>query len=235
MIGTDLSPIQPHWVPPNCSFEIDDATEQWTFPKDSFDFVHVREMFGSVPDWDDFFRQAFLHIKPGGMIECLERSVEPAPFDETVGPDHFYNEWGRTVVTMGERWGKSFTVWRELKERMERAGFVDVVENRLKWPMNGFHSDPKLKELGRWNQLRLDRGMEGYMMRLLTVSGGVRVHATEPRTSTRPGTDFQQWSYTSVQAFLGQMRRAIRDMGSHAYLDVYAHRPSAVWLILQSD
>lgn len=173
VIGTDLSPIQPRWVPPNCSFEIDDATEQWTFPKNSFDFVHVREMFGSVPDWDEFFKQAFAHIKPGGYIECLERSVEPAGEDETIGPDHFYHEWGRTVVSMGERWGKSFTVWRELKDRLEKAGFEDVVENRMKWPMNGYSSDPKLKELGRWNQLRLDRGMEGYMMRLLTVSGGV--------------------------------------------------------------
>jgi hypothetical protein len=56
---------------------------------------------------------------------------------------------------------------------MERAGFVDVVETRYKWPMNGWSKDPKLKELGMWNQLRLYDGVEGYMLRLLTNVGGV--------------------------------------------------------------
>ena len=31
--GTDLSPIQPSWVPPNCKFEIDDAEREWTHPE----------------------------------------------------------------------------------------------------------------------------------------------------------------------------------------------------------
>lgn len=29
--GTDLSPIQPDWVPSNCKFEVDDAMSPWTF------------------------------------------------------------------------------------------------------------------------------------------------------------------------------------------------------------
>jgi precorrin-6B methylase 2 len=31
VIGTDLSPIQPKWCPPNCKFEIDDAEQVWTY------------------------------------------------------------------------------------------------------------------------------------------------------------------------------------------------------------
>ena len=31
VIGTDLSPIQPKWVPPNVRFEVDDASLDWTF------------------------------------------------------------------------------------------------------------------------------------------------------------------------------------------------------------
>lgn len=31
VVGTDLSPIQPSWVPPNCSFQVDDAMLEWTF------------------------------------------------------------------------------------------------------------------------------------------------------------------------------------------------------------
>jgi tRNA G46 methylase TrmB len=29
VIGTDLSPIQPQWVPPNLKFEIDDFEREW--------------------------------------------------------------------------------------------------------------------------------------------------------------------------------------------------------------
>jgi cyclopropane fatty-acyl-phospholipid synthase-like methyltransferase len=32
MIGTDLSPIQPSWVPHNVTFEVDDAARDWTRP-----------------------------------------------------------------------------------------------------------------------------------------------------------------------------------------------------------
>jgi cyclopropane fatty-acyl-phospholipid synthase-like methyltransferase len=31
VVGTDLSPIQPSWVPPNCRFEVDDAERRWIF------------------------------------------------------------------------------------------------------------------------------------------------------------------------------------------------------------
>jgi hypothetical protein len=52
--GVDLSPIQPKFVPVNCTFEIDDMTEEWTYPAQHFDFIHVREMFGSIRDWNSF-------------------------------------------------------------------------------------------------------------------------------------------------------------------------------------
>jgi SAM-dependent methyltransferase len=173
VLGTDLSPIQPDFVPPNCSFEIDDVTLDWTYPPDHFDFIHIREMFGSIPDWDYFFEQAFRHTKPGGWVEIVEHSVEPVAINDSLPPDHFYRLWARTVIECGEKVGKSFRIWREAKGHMERAGFVDVVEIRYIWPMNGWPTDPSLKEIGRFNQLRLHNGVEGFMLRLLTSVLGV--------------------------------------------------------------
>ena len=171
--GTDLSPIQPSWVPPNCMFEVDDVSMEWTFRKNSFDFIHAREMFGSIADWDFFFAQCFAHCKPGGYVECLERGVKPMSDDHTVGPDHFYTLWGNTVLEMGMRWGKGFDAWEIIKEKMESAGFVDVVETKMKWPIGGWPKDRRLRELGLWNAVRLDTGIEGYVMRLFTQAGGV--------------------------------------------------------------
>lgn len=56
--GFDLSPIQPQWVAPNLRFEINDACDpDWGYSKNSFDFIHVRAMYGSVADWPAFYQQ----------------------------------------------------------------------------------------------------------------------------------------------------------------------------------
>lgn len=57
--GTDLSPIQPTWVPPNVKFEIDDAQDEWTWPDNHFDFIHMRCLMGSMKDWPYLYSQAF--------------------------------------------------------------------------------------------------------------------------------------------------------------------------------
>lgn len=58
VIGTDLSPIQPTWIPPNLHFEVDDCCDDWVYGKDSFDFIHVRGLYGCVADWDKFYKEA---------------------------------------------------------------------------------------------------------------------------------------------------------------------------------
>jgi SAM-dependent methyltransferase len=173
VVGVDLSPIQPSFVPPNCAFEVDDITLEWTYQDESFDFIHIREMFGSIPDWDYFFEQCFRCVKPGGWVEIAEHGVEPIADDDTQPPGHFYHLWGATVVELGEKNGKSFTIWKEAKERMLKAGFVDIQEITYKWPINGWPRDRRQREIGRWNQLRLHNGVEGFMLRLLTNVGGV--------------------------------------------------------------
>jgi SAM-dependent methyltransferase len=60
VLGIDLSAIQPGFVPPNVSFQVDDMEEPWTFREsEKFDFIYVRMMTGSFADWPKFFRQAF--------------------------------------------------------------------------------------------------------------------------------------------------------------------------------
>lgn len=76
VIGTDISPIQPPWVPPNCRFELDDATKESSFRDGQFDFVHMRYMTGSIPDWVDVYKQAYRCLKPGGWIEYSDFSIE---------------------------------------------------------------------------------------------------------------------------------------------------------------
>jgi hypothetical protein len=59
VIGTDLAPTQPTFVPPNCKFEIDDASSEWTFTPNSTDLVFFRFMLGCFADWPAVYREAF--------------------------------------------------------------------------------------------------------------------------------------------------------------------------------
>lgn len=58
--GTDLSPIQPSWVPPNVKFEIDDVEDTWTWPSNHFDLIHEQLLIaGCLRDYKKYFQQAF--------------------------------------------------------------------------------------------------------------------------------------------------------------------------------
>jgi hypothetical protein len=58
VLGIDLSPIQPTWVPPNLTFEVDDLEAPWIF-QDKFDFIYSRMMTGAFRDWPQFFANSF--------------------------------------------------------------------------------------------------------------------------------------------------------------------------------
>ena len=136
IVGTDLSPIQPQWVPPNLKFEVDDAEQPWTFPPDHFDFVHTRIMNAFLQNWDRFMEQSLHHLKPGGWIECQELSVDVKSDDGSLAADGYIRGWcekeedawhkiGLTVKLTGD----------EIKGWMEKAGFVNVTVRQFRLPI----------------------------------------------------------------------------------------------------
>jgi len=50
VLGNDLSPVQPDFVPPNLRFEVDDLENDWTHPT-PFDFIFCRYLVSSITDW----------------------------------------------------------------------------------------------------------------------------------------------------------------------------------------
>lgn len=54
VFGVDLSPIQPVWVPPSCEFFVDDINLPWR-PR-RYDFIHIRDIAGSVPDLSELHK-----------------------------------------------------------------------------------------------------------------------------------------------------------------------------------
>lgn len=177
VIGFDLSPIQPTWVSPNVHFEINDAcSTDWGYRPSSFDFIHVRGMYGSVANWPAFYRSIYKCLAPGGYIEQVEISMTPTSDDDTVPTNHILSQWGRLSIEMGERCGKTFRIHELMKGYIENAGFEEVVLTTYKLPIGPWSMDSHLKQVGLWNLLDWQEGAEGWCVAHLTRIMGVSIH-----------------------------------------------------------
>jgi SAM-dependent methyltransferase len=58
VLGIDLSPIQPTFVPTNVTFVVDDLEKDWTF-SNKFDFIYMRMLSASILDFPAMFKKAF--------------------------------------------------------------------------------------------------------------------------------------------------------------------------------
>jgi len=134
---------------PNLTFEIDDANQDWTFPSDSFDFIHIRFLLGCISDWYAFYKEAFRCTKPGGWLEHQEvdpiwRSDTPFPEDSPLG------QLNKVYPEAGRKSGRSFTLYADNVQQkcMEAAGFVDIQVMDIKVPFGNWPENKQQKELG---------------------------------------------------------------------------------------
>ncbi|KAM5361105.1 hypothetical protein ACJZ2D_013316 [Fusarium nematophilum] len=138
VIGIDLFPIQPTWVPPNLRFELDDCTQEWTQKEESFDYVHMRQLTGSISDWASLFGEAFKCLKPGGFLESHEQSLYfwhngQIRIDQDLGKlTNAVAMWNAVFKEAGRQSGRSFVVadGDTQMESMKAAGFTNLKEYR---------------------------------------------------------------------------------------------------------
>jgi len=169
VIGIDLSPIQPSWVPPNCVFIIDNAEDEWPYQSSKpFDFVHWRVLAGSIRDWPRLYSQAYHHIRPGGWVEAQEHDVRVSSDDDSVERATEVVQWFKTVDEASEKFGKKMDVADNQKQWMIDAGFVDVQDVIYKVPLGRWPKDPKLKEQGLYFLAQSVDAIEPVSMALFT-------------------------------------------------------------------
>jgi len=208
VLGVDLSPIQPHFVPPNCHFEIDDLEKEWTWTE-PFDYIFSRMMVASFADWKTYTQNAYDNLNPGGWVEMVDCLFPIQADDESLHADHTIMKWANLLVEGSEKLGRSLTDAKQHKQRLLEAGFINVEEKMFKWPTNTWPKDRKHKEVGLWTLANIDGGLEGLSMALLTRGCG--------------------WSKEEVLAFLAGVRRDMRNPRIHAYwpiVVVYGQKPT---------
>lgn len=113
---------------------MDDCTQDWTFEENSYDFVHIRWLFGSIADWTALFKQAYKTLKPGGYIETQEPSIRFESDDGTVNEKTAMGQFGKIFVEGGKKMGRTMTVLEDGIQRkaLEEAGFEAIEEANFK-------------------------------------------------------------------------------------------------------
>jgi len=192
---------QPDWTPPNCKFELDDASLDWTFADNSFDFIHIRYLLGSIDDWSKLYRQAFRCLKPGGWIEHTDCSVQIQADDGSLPKDNIYNQWNSFFVEAGTITGRTFNVVENDQQGdwAREAGFEPSTVNihKFKMPFGTWPAEKKWKEVGIYNRTASIEGLEGY---------GLYV-----------GTQILGWQVPELQVFFAKVRAAMLNPNYHAY------------------
>ncbi len=133
VVGTDLSPIQPVWVPVNCNFLVDDFESDWGYrASEHFDYIHGRSLCGSVADWPKFFAQVYQNLKPGGFLEMQEYQTFICCDDSTYDSVTWLRDWVKQMDEVSETFGKRLRTAQFHKKWIEEAGFIDVREEIYK-------------------------------------------------------------------------------------------------------
>ncbi|KAK4457559.1 Phosphoethanolamine N-methyltransferase 1 [Cladorrhinum samala] len=207
VIGVDLSPIQPDFVPPNVAFYVDDLEEDWTYTE-PFDFIYGRMLTGALTNWPKFFERAFQNLSPGGWLELDDITFPALSDDGTLKPDSALSQWNNHCIKAGHMIGHSIESAKEYKRQMVEAGFVNVHEKLYKWPINSWARDAKFKEIGMWNEENFCGGIYGLSVALFTRALG--------------------WTKEELEVFLVDVRKDLRNKHIHAYWPiwvVYGQKP----------
>ncbi|KAI1184772.1 S-adenosyl-L-methionine-dependent methyltransferase [Nemania serpens] len=206
VLGTDLSPIQPEYVPPNCRFEIDDIEDDWIFSA-KFDYIHGRHMVGSISDFPKLFAAVRENLNPGGWVEMQDYYVKLQSVDGSLDGTAL-QRWNDMLNHALSFLGRSGLNTVKYKRWLREAGFEDVREEVFAVPGNPWAKGAEQKQLGALQMENILEGLYGISISLFTKFLGMSPEA--------------------VEAMLVDVRRDLMDRNIHFYypiMSVYARKP----------
>ncbi|KAF2402714.1 S-adenosyl-L-methionine-dependent methyltransferase [Trichodelitschia bisporula] len=155
VIGTDLSPIQPSWLPTNCNFLIDDAEEEWVYDH-KFDFIHSRMLTLGIHNWPRYFQQTWNWLKPGGWMEVQE-VVFPVCHEGDVDAEAPMLKWSQYVRDAAAADNIDTQASTKFRKYLEDQGFVNIHWRPVKWPVGAWSEKEHEKRLGKLVDENTDR------------------------------------------------------------------------------
>ncbi|KAL0256394.1 hypothetical protein SLS55_008789 [Diplodia seriata] len=167
VVGTDLSPIQPGNVPPNCEFLVDDANADWTYGQ-RFDYIHTRAVLLGIKDWDKLIHQSFESLNPGGWVEFQEFHIPIGCDDGSAGPDSAITRWSHSVHEALKNLGIDSMATSSFRELMGKHGYESIGETHAKFPIGPWAKGRKEKTMGTLFQKDIAGNLMGISVKILT-------------------------------------------------------------------
>ncbi|OAL22446.1 hypothetical protein AYO22_07004 [Fonsecaea multimorphosa] len=214
VIGTDLTPIQATFVPPNLRFIIDDFEDEWAYGQAPFDYIHGRYLASAVRDWPHLVRQSFQNLKPGGWVEFQEWDTMLYSKDGSLTEEAALYKFHHHTCSRRSAAGYDTQPGPKIEGWLRDTGFVNVQAIELPIPLGTWPKDTTYvrfadqqdihlqKQVGICNYLQFQAGMEGIAIGCLV------------RTAPDP------WSMEEVQALLAEARKDMKSPRIHGQYDL---------------
>lgn len=183
VIGTDLSPIQPSWVPPNLQFEVSDCEDDWTFSS-RFDLIHMRNISGSIMNWPQLLNQSHEFLRHEGWINIANLDIWVESNNGALPEDSALAQWRRLLSEGVVRAGREPRSARLVRQRVVDAGFISVTEEVFKvrgkcptfapndsgekLPLSPWIQGTKWRKVAQLMQYLMERELEGLSLALFT-------------------------------------------------------------------
>ncbi|KZF24128.1 S-adenosyl-L-methionine-dependent methyltransferase [Xylona heveae TC161] len=202
--ATDIAAIQPKKdVPPNVHFIVHDVEKEWPFGEESFDYIHMAMLHGSIADWPGVLQKIKRHLKPGGKVELLELALcEILSDDGTVTPDQAYPRYMKLLFEAAAKRGREVHMGPRIRGLVMEAGFVDVYERINKCPQKPLVGDDDFHQfIGMMHHRNVLSGLEGWAMRPLTGTFG--------------------WAPEQVRELVRQVKEEVVNPNIHQYIRMH--------------
>ncbi|WZH42870.1 S-adenosyl-L-methionine-dependent methyltransferase [Fusarium acuminatum] len=140
VLGLDLSPIQPTWVPPNVKFLIDDIEDEW-LNGDDFDFVHLRNMIPILKSPVLLLKQIYANMKPGAWVELQDVDGQVHTDDNSIPEDWPLKRFTEIILQAFALYETNAHAAVFGEQYLAEAGFVNIKHNFIKLPYGTWPKD----------------------------------------------------------------------------------------------
>ena len=181
----------------NCSFEIDDADDDWVF-SGKFDFTHARAMCSSFSDHRSVIKKCYESLQSGGWCEWQDLSF-PFSHHGQAPEDTSIIKWTELICEAAEKIGRPWTNVAKYKTFFEEVGFKKITERKFYWPAGTWAKGDYYKSIGHFFLEDIKKGMEPISMKLLPFLG---------------------WSKDEIHVLLAKVRLDLENPKVHAYLNM---------------